>query len=174
MKKEAINASETLVHLLFDINQPTTYLSSIYLSTYLSIYLPTFPPTYTNLQGYARYWLSVALRHTCRFTASSNDRLFCFITHSTSLSHFISVFFFFFFFPATRSILASVICYLPCVKLYPYEFNVLFPILSRTVSVISSFFSIYIFSYLQYFACFCSCSPKPHFRTSRFVQSIFH
>ena len=39
---------------------------------------------------YTGCWLSVAFCRTCRLTASSCVRLFCFVTLSTSMSHFIA------------------------------------------------------------------------------------
>jgi hypothetical protein len=83
----------------------------------------------------ADYWFSVAFRHIYWFTASSGVTFFCFITLSTSLSHFIS---------------GLPLLYLPCgdqvsirlgnllsptSNICPYNFNVLFSILYTILCV---------------------------------------
>lgn len=42
------------------------------------------------MQKFTGYWFSIAFRHSFRFTASSDVKFLCFMTLSTSFSHFTS------------------------------------------------------------------------------------
>jgi len=75
---------------------------------YIYIYIETL--LYSSVQCYSVYCSSVALRHICRFTASSCVRFFCFIALYTSLSHFISSLPLYFCPPATRSVFCCLLC----------------------------------------------------------------
>jgi len=91
----------------------------------------TFVESISVFQCYTRYWFSVVFRHSCRFTASSGVKFFCFITLSTSLSHFISGLPLLLLPSGDQVIirLGHVILLNTC----PYHFNMLFSIVSKTV-----------------------------------------
>jgi hypothetical protein len=79
------------------------------------------------------------------------------------------VIFFFFFIPTTRSVFASLICYLPCVI-----HNMLSSILSRILCA-TRIFSNYLVFYFQYVECSCRSCTKINFLVlNRCFKSVTH